>query len=277
MCHIIPNVLNSPPCRIFTGLSSAAPRPSKPPTPKPSCPKGLSVTWARSSPSSIPVAPWLCCKNSDKKGDCKVGQAAFPYGPRQKLVCCQCPSGQVLNKDKNCCIPTVSPMPSSPPSEALTPSPTAKPTTTPTYQPTPSPTLEPSSPPTSQPTPSPIVKPLSLPTYQPTPSPTLLPTDTPTESGTTIPPPPDCKNGYMTTRSLSLQEVILGKNEFLRPGFEMCCRKRPPNKSCVISDQNLLRIAPTPDEECCYCKDPKKEWNPAVVVIPVAGYCITVL
>ena len=265
MCHIIPNVLNSPPCRIFTGLSSAAPRPSKPPTPKPSCPKGLSVTWARSSPSSIPVSPWLCCKNSDKKGDCKVGQAAFPYGPRQKLVCCQCPSGQVLNKDKNCCIPTVSPTPSSPPSKALTPSPTAKPTTTPTYQPTPSPTLEPSSPPTSQPTPSPIVKPLSLPTYQPTPSPTLLPTDTPTQS-----PVPGCKVFYDFEVSLALKERILNQNYSLAFGFEMCCIKKIPKINCLAPDQPLLRHQRSDPESCCYCIVPWT-WVNHIALTP--GYC----
>ena len=153
------------------------------------------MTWARSSPSSISGANWLCCKNCDKRGDCKVGQAPFPYGPRQKLVCCQCPSGHVLNTGKNGCVPTGSPTPSSPPSKALTPSPTDKPTTPPTYQPTPSPiekpssppTDVPSSPPTNQPTPSPIEKPLSPPTNQPTPSPTDVPSSPPSNQPTPSP------------------------------------------------------------------------------------------
>ena len=95
-------------------------RPSKPSGPKPSCPKGLSVTW---DPAKTGL--WMCCKNSDCRGYCKRDdQAPFPYGPRRKLVCCQCPSGQVLNKDKNGCVSIGAPSQ----------------TYLPTYQPTPSPT-----------------------------------------------------------------------------------------------------------------------------------------
>ena len=44
----------------FSGLSFAT---SKPTAPKPSCPRGLYVTWA---PSNNGL--WMCCKNSDCRG-----------------------------------------------------------------------------------------------------------------------------------------------------------------------------------------------------------------
>jgi hypothetical protein len=123
--------------RLPSGLPFATATPLQVSNPKPNCPKGLYVTWT-SKNSNV----WLCCKNSDFRGYCKkADQAPFPYRPRRKFVCCQYPSGKVLNKEKNgCTIPS------------------------PTYQPTPSPT--PSS--TDQPTPSPSAVP------EPTPSGPLL-------------------------------------------------------------------------------------------------------
>ena len=157
----------------FSGLSFAT---SKPTAPKPSCPRGLYVTWA---PSNNGL--WMCCKNSDCRGvkDCKEGQSPFPYGPRHKLVCCQCPTGQVLNKEKNGCMST------GVPSSSLT----SKPTLSPIYPPTPSPTYEAIPFATYRPTPSGTPPP---PTYEPTQPPTSgqtpPPTYQPTPSGT--PPPP---------------------------------------------------------------------------------------
>jgi hypothetical protein len=155
----------------------------------------------------------MCCKNSDCRGfkDCKEGQYPFPYGPRHKVVCCQCPPGKVLNKEKNGCtltgIPTASttakPSSSTPyeqtPSPMAVPEPTPSgPTPLPTYQPTPPRTSQPtfrstSSPmdvptplPTYTPTPPPTSGPTPLPTYQPTPSPMAV--REPTPSGPTPPP-----------------------------------------------------------------------------------------
>ena len=213
------------------------------------------MTWARSSPSSISGANWLCCKNCDKRGDCKVGQAPFPYGPRQKLVCCQCPSGHVLNTGKNGCVPTGSPTPSSPPSKALTPSPTDKPTTPPTYQPTPSPIEKPSSPPTDVPS--------SPPTNQPTPSPTIKPTPEASWSYVYY-----CKSGYTTVESTELKQRVGSNENYLKAGFKMCCQDRQFGTSCATSDQFLIKF-PNVDN-CCHCFYPEI-WYPNYFVTP--GYC----
>jgi hypothetical protein len=184
------------------GLPFATATPLKPSTPKPSCPKGLYVTWVSKN-----AGLWMCCKNSDCRGvkDCKQGQAPFPYGPRRKIVCCQCPSGQVLNKDNNGCLSTGVPSPSttakptSSPACERTPSPSAVPEPTPygptlppTYQPTPPPTYQPTPPPTysptlSEPTPPPVYQPTPLPTYRPTPPSTDGPTYDPTYEETRAP------------------------------------------------------------------------------------------
>jgi hypothetical protein len=158
----------------------------------------------------------MCCKNSDCRGikDCKEGQAPFPYGPRHKVVCCQCPAGKVLNKENNGCVstgvptPSTTAKPSSPPTYESTPSPSAVPEPTP-YGPTPPPINQPTSPPTSGPIParsyeptppppsdpptsSPAYHPTPQRTYQPTPSPMAVPEPTPSgpTSLPTYPPSP---------------------------------------------------------------------------------------
>ena len=211
----------------FSGLSFAT---SKPTAPKPSCPRGLYVTWA---PSNNGL--WMCCKNSDCRGvkDCKEGQSPFPYGPRHKLVCCQCPTGQVLNKEKNGCMST------GVPSSSLT----SKPTLSPIYPPTPSPTYEaipfatyrptPSGtppPPTHEPTQPPTTGQTPPPTYQPTPSgtpppPTSEPTHAPTEAGTSDPTKkPDCEDGYIKRKSDTPLLDRANVDSYLQTGFEMCCQ-----------------------------------------------------
>ena len=213
--------------RLFSGLHSAT---SKPTAPKASCPRGLYVTWA---PSNNGL--WMCCKNSDCRGvkDCKEGQSPFPYGPRHKLVCCQCPTGQVLNKEKNGCMST------GVPSSSLT----SKPTLSPIYPPTPSPTYEaipfatyrptPSGtppPPTYEPTQPPTSGQTPPPTYQPTPSgtpppPTSEPTHAPTEAGTSDPTKkPDCEDGYIKRKSDTPLLDRANVDSYLQTGFEMCCQ-----------------------------------------------------
>jgi hypothetical protein len=269
MQYIIPVVLKFRMFGLFLGLPFASAKPSKPPTPKPSCPKGFYVTWA--DPPYIPVASWLCCKKSDKKGDCKVGQAAFPYGPRHKLVCCQCPTGEVLNHDKNGCVPTGSQIPSSTPIAKPSPpggvpmaSPTTKPTSLPTAESTPSPTSDHTRSPTSEPTRSPTSEPTAKQISPLSASPTLSPshqnknTDMPTVSGTTapptFPPPPlTCESGYSFTISKDLNEQILNRWFKLRPNFFMCCKEKLPTTLCPIRDVPLLRYKLVPPESCCYC------------------------
>ena len=137
----------------------------------------------------------MCCKNSDCRGinDCKQGQAPFPYGPRRKAVCCQCPAGKVLNKEKNGCTSTGVPIPTARPSHSAvyepTPPPSAVPEPTP-YGPTPAPISVPTAVPTYQPTPTPppFYVPDSTP-YEPTPAPTYTPTALPTYQPTPTPPP----------------------------------------------------------------------------------------
>ena len=259
-------VLKSRTFGLFVGLSLATGRPSKQPTPKPSCPKGLVLTWAPSCPSSIPVAQWLCCKNSDKTGDCKVGQAPFPYGPRRKLVCCQCPTGQVLNKDKNGCLPTGSPTPSL--------RPTAKPTSTLTAVPTTVPTPASTSPPTAVPTSQPGAVPTPVPTYLPTPTPSYPPTVRSSQQPTLT----DCRSGsgYHLVYNHNLQEEILGAKYDIRPSTIMCCKTKQSSTDCVDPDHVLYVTngSPTVGYACCYCQNPNKEWNKAVELLKVPGYCI---
>jgi YVTN family beta-propeller protein len=82
--------------------------PSKAPsTSQPSCPAGLSVT---SAAANITASLYLCCKNADCGGHCKKqGQAPLPYGPKEKLICCQCPTGEVLNENRSGCVPVGAP------------------------------------------------------------------------------------------------------------------------------------------------------------------------
>jgi hypothetical protein len=222
--HVI-LVLSNSDLRLFSGLHFATARTSKPSTPKPICPKGLHVTWAPGN-----TGLWICCKNSDKKGDCKVGQAAFPYGPRSKLVCCQCPTGQVLNKDKTGCTPTGAPSPSS----------TENPTLSPSAVPEPEPTPAPTTPlPSDEPTPYPIYPQMpytNMPTYNPN------------------SPYPHCEGDYEGIYSNLLyqgENVIRGKWNFM-----MCCKA---GNACLPGEQTLTegpKSSPTSRALCCACVDP---------------------
>jgi hypothetical protein len=242
-------VLPNSDLRLFSGLHFATARTSNPSTPKPSCPKGLYVTWAPGN-----TGLWICCKNSDKKGDCKVGQAAFPYGPRSKLVCCQCPTGQALNKDKTGCMPTGAPSPSS--TESPTLSPIAVTTPSPTYEQTPSPSAVPEPEPTpSGPTPPPTSDGTPLPSDEPTPYPsypqvpyTYRPTFNPNS------PYPHCVDGYEGIYGKLLyqgENVLRGKWN-----FSMCCKA---GDACLPGEQALTegpKSSPTSRALCCACVAP---------------------
>jgi hypothetical protein len=260
--------------RLFSGLSFATARPSKPPAPKPSCPKGLSVTRAPGN-----AGPWMCCKNSDCTGYCKNGQAPFPYGPRRKLVCCQCPTGQVLNGNKDGCVSTGVPSPSTTPKPTPsaayepTPSPSAVPEPTP-HGPTAPPTDKPTPPPTHEPTPLPSYQPTPLPNFEPTPpptqeptphGPTAPPTDTPTPAPTDHPtsPPPvpgTCEDKYILRSSGMplLSSVSTTPKKKVKGDFQVCCINSPGGEAAfnpkfflfyevkdgtVIRDQAMI----------CYC------------------------
>lgn len=80
--------------------------------------------------------------------------------------------------------PTVSPIPSLPPTNAPTISPTNHPTLSPTKSPTLFPTVDPTAPPTTTPTKQPTMAPTLDPTFSPTLMPTLSPTTAPTKSPT---------------------------------------------------------------------------------------------
>jgi hypothetical protein len=215
--------------RVSSGFSFATAKPSKP-----SCPKGLSVKWAPAN-----TGLWMCCKNSDKVKDCKQGQAPFPYGPRSKFICCQCPTGQVLNNDMNGCVSTGVPSPLS----------TSKPTPSPTHQPTPSPSAAPGTTP-SGPTP--------LPTYQPTPAPTHHPTAAPTEAGT--PDPPRICGADRRFDEWSSKDLLYkgSGDKKMTAKFRMCCLRMDKNTGCdspnhVLYDSSYNKL-------CCYCID-KQTWK----------------
>ena len=199
----------------------------------------------------------MCCKNSDCRGYCKRDdQAPFPYGPRRKLVCCQCPSGQVLNKDKNGCVSIGAPSQ----------------TYLPTYQPTPSPTPALTR---DGPTPAPSSEPTQVPTHTPTPA--------PTEEGTVEPPPPkpDCEPGYIVMRSsLPLLAVAIATRT-LKPGFRMCClplvrpwqMNSPPNYWLFYETNDGTGAPSTMQELACYCID-GQTWNPeSFNPIYAKGFC----
>jgi hypothetical protein len=223
--------------RMSLGLLFATATLSKPPTPKPSCPTGLIVRWAPAN-----TGRWMCCKNSDFRGgnDCKPGQAPFPYGPRHKLVCCQCPAGQVLNNDMNGCVPTEVPSPST--TTKPTPSPSAVPGTTPS-RPTP--------PRTYQPTPS---APTPQPTYQPTPAPTYRPT----QEGTADPTPKICGSTGKYSAWASKDLLYKGSGDKkMTATFRMCCYQMgnlPTNNFCEIPI-NALLYDTSYNKLCCYCID----------------------
>jgi hypothetical protein len=284
-------------------------RPSKPSGPKPSCPKGLSVTW---DPATTGL--WMCCKNSDCRGYCKRDdQAPFPYGPRRKLVCCQCPSGQVLNKDKNGCVSIGAPSQTYLPTYQPTPPPSDEPTTYPTpptpHGPTPAPSSEPTVPPTHTPTAhptqpptpqGPTIMPTHIPTPSPTPAltrdgptpapsseptvpPTNTPTPAPTEEGTVEPPPPkpDCDPGYVVmSSSLPILAVAIATRT-LKPGFRMCCLElvrpwkmnSPPNYWLFYEKNDGTGAPSTMQELGCYCID-GQTWNPeSFSPIYAKGFC----
>jgi hypothetical protein len=225
----------------------------------------------------------MCCKNSDKVKDCKQGQAPFPYGPRSKFVCCQCPTGQVLNNDMNGCVSTGVPSPSTTskptpsPTHQPTPSPSAAPGTSPsgptplpTYQPTPAPTDQPTPPPTYtptpsgptpaptyQPTPAPTDQPTPPPTYTPTPSgptpePTYQPTPAPTEAGTADPTPRICgatrKFDEWSSKDLLYQS---SGDKKMTAKFQMCCLRMDDNTGCDFPDHVLYDSSY--EKLCCYC------------------------
>lgn len=143
----------------------------------------------------------------------KKGQAPFPYGPNDKLVCCQCPTGQVLNEDKNGCMPSLAPSPS-PSSKAkrtrslapasrtrrrgsMSPSSKAKQTGAPSLASKAKPTRSPATTrsPVKKPTRSPTIKPTRSPSGQPTLSPTSKPTSSPSTVVKSVfnPPTPPSK------------------------------------------------------------------------------------
>jgi hypothetical protein len=219
----------------------------------------------------------MCCKNSDYRRYCKEGQAPFPYGPRRKLVCCQCPTGEVLNDGKNGCVSTGAPSPSStakptlmptcrptpptyyPTPHGPTPEPTYQPTPAPTYQPTPAPTNQPTEPPTHNPTPhgptpAPSNEPTPAPTYQPTPAPTYQPTEPPTHNPTPHGPTPAPSNEptpaptYQPTPAPTPEETSDPTKPVCEDGFELKSSDLP------ILDVALASKPVEPGFEMC-CQD----------------------
>lgn len=267
---------------LSSGLPIATASPSKrstpkPTTPKPSCPKGLYVTWV--SPNSV----WMCCKNSDARGinDCKPGQAPFPYGPRRKPVCCQCPTGKVLNKAKNGCMST----------EVPSSSPTVKPSLSAAYEPTPSPNAVPEPTPFAPPPQpayplslSPIEVPTPSPAYEPTPQPTYLPTSAPSEAGTSdsTTKETECKAGYVTQGSYT--PLLYGADSKFKvksdPDFLACCKEvAPPGGMLGNGEKTIYIEQATPlgakfQLNFCYCILGQK-WYPETFVnnLSVGPYC----
>jgi hypothetical protein len=226
------------------------------------------VTWARRNANL-----WMCCKNSDYREACKEGRAPFPYGPKGKLVCCQCPTGEVLNNDKNGCVPLLT---------------TAKPTPCPTSQPTPSPSAVPAHTPSGPtPPPSTTAKPTPLLTFQPTPSPTVpvptpsgptpaptdqptpLPTDESTITPTSAPSKGSCQDLFGEEWRVKDPATLLysrnPKKYYGKQLFLFCC-----NEMFYVCEEfhNFWReekVADTGEtklvEMCCQCKGPMKKWN----------------
>ena len=215
----------------------------------------------------------MCCKNSDYKRYCKEGQAPFPYGPRRKLVCCQCPTGEVLNDGKNGCVSTGAPSPSStakptlmptyrptpptfyPTPHGFRPDPTYQPTPAPTYQPTPAPTYRPTEPPTHHPTPH---GPTPAPSNEPTPAPTSQPTPAPTEAGTSDPPKPVCEDGFVVKKSDLPFLISPIPTHAVARGFEMCCKdSNPPHTyeapKVLLWYEKMVGGYPEVQAMICYC------------------------
>jgi hypothetical protein len=230
----------------------------------------------------------MCCKNSDCRGinDCKQGQAPFPYGPRRKAVCCQCPAGKVLNKEKNGCTSAgvpIPPMTARPSHSAVyepTPPPSAVPDPTP-YEPTPAPTSVPTSLPTNQPTPTPTpsgptptpygttLRPTYTPTAPPTSEPTTAPTEAGTGGGTIVTVEPKCNAGFELRDGDDIEKFVWGTYKPLRAGFKMCCKDFPVG----VSDcpDNLHKLSELRDGSrlfpkvhiriCCSCEKSTPTWN----------------
>jgi hypothetical protein len=189
------------------------------------------------------------------------------------MVCCQCPTGEVLNDGKNGCVSTGAPSPSStakptlmptyrptpptyyPTPHGPTPEPTYQPTPAPTYQPTPAPTYRPTEPPTHNPTPH---GPTPAPSYEPTPAPTYRPTPAPTPEETSDPTKPVCEDGFeLKSSDLPILDVALATKP-VEPGFEMCCQDvNPPyfffEPKVLLYYEKMVGAVSTFQTMKCYC------------------------
>lgn len=183
----------------------------------------------------------MCCKNSDARGpnECKRGQAPFPYGPRRKFVCCQCPTGKVLNREKNGCMST----------EVPSSSPTVKPSLSPTYEPT------------------------TQATYLPSPAPSEAGTSNPTRRE------PDCMAGFEVQGSYvpllyraDSKFKVKGDPEFL-----VCCREALLPVGPLDSAEKILYIEAAGARfrlNICHCIL-GQQWYPETFVnnVSVGPYC----
>jgi len=138
--------------------------------------------------------------------DLQISRIFVPSASADFVVCpvgnagsgCQsCASGYIL-KDGKCMssashAPSITPLPTVPPSPAPTSTPTVTPTNTPTGPPTLNPTAAPTQMPTMLPTQAPTAVSTEAPTMAPTPAPTeaptMAPTPAPTEAPTMAPTP----------------------------------------------------------------------------------------
>jgi hypothetical protein len=197
------------------------------------------------------------------------------------MVCCQCPTGKVLNKDNNGCVSTGVPSPSTtakptlPPSYEPTPAPSAVPgptpsgpTPPPTYKPTPLPSYEPTPAPSAVPGPTPS-GPTPPPTYKPTPpGPTLFPTNQPTPQPThdpsaeptSAPSSSLCKKQHGDEYFQIESTTLIWESNPITTSYKLCCRY-DPNNTCDDT-HNFYRSDANNQREriCCYCR-PLTTWN----------------
>ena len=104
-----------------------------------SCRKGFTSILAPVNPYN-PKAYRMCCRNTATKALCTGREAQFPYGPKGKPVCCECPTGLVPNSSRNSCVRPFSAAPTHAPTRSPTRAPTPLPSTVPTPSPTRAPT-----------------------------------------------------------------------------------------------------------------------------------------